>query len=48
MRIIMLDTTPEGRFKLTQLDEFILVVLLIRLYDIENDVVVLVQKHVQK
>jgi hypothetical protein len=48
MSIIMLDATPEGRFKLTQLDEFILVVLLIRLNDIENDVVVFVQEHVQK
>jgi hypothetical protein len=43
----MFYSTPKSSFQLTQLDEFVLVVLLVGLNDIENDVVVFVQKHEQ-
>jgi hypothetical protein len=43
----MLDATPTCRFKLSQFNKFVLVVLLVSLNNIENDVVVFVQEHEQ-
>jgi hypothetical protein len=43
----MLYSAPKCCLQLSELDEFVLVVLLVGLNNIENDVVVFVQKHEQ-